>query len=87
MVFSAMSVSLASLRKVGGSFTVPVAIRIEAPRLREVGKYAFTAAAPAFAPWVLRVGKEWIMHDQTRATLARYQRARELLRAGEDFYI
>lgn len=87
MVHSARCVTTPNLRKVGGSFTVPLAVRIDAPRLREVGQYAFTCASPTFAPWVMSVGKEWVMHDQTRATLALYQRARDLLRGGEDFFV
>lgn len=85
--FSAKSVSLPQLRKVGGSFTAIMAVRIDAPRLREVGGHAFTHSAPDFAPWGLRVGCTWRMHDQAKAFLERCQRARELLRGGEDFYL
>ena len=85
--FAAKSVSLPQLRKVGGSFAVIMAVRIDAPRLREVGGHAFTHSAPDFAPWGFRVGGTWRMHDNAKVLLARYQRARELLRGGEDFYI
>jgi hypothetical protein len=85
--FTTKSVSLPQLREVGGSFTAIMAHRIDAPRLREVGGHAFTHSAPEFAPWGLRVGGTWRMHDHAKAFLARCQRARELLRGGEDFYL
>jgi len=85
--FATKSVSLPQLREVGGSFTSVMAARIDAPRLRAVGGHAFTHSAPKFAPWGLRVGGTWRMHDHAKAFLERCQRARELLRGGEDFYL